>query len=789
MDKSLLVIVIPAANIRELFSPALQDFGLSSEKDIAAFYPFKIECPPISPNPDFIVIRQIELKRPHRAKLTQIFSHYDLLYVAHHEGSDFEENFPIDFDGIQNQICFESFHREPTDSLYQKILTLFRCASKKNKSEAFQQAQNDLMNSFRVDLEMEAELAGQHKKIHCPTQIEMSKDTLILWNDNEFSKKLGKALEPSNIAVSEEDFKQKLNGKKKLLILAELNWNNKNLSHFYGYELANGLIAQNYEFDIAFVSCIDRETLKGINAFSRLLVPLFPHFKLPFPANNELKIVIPPISSTKWSTIRNYYLKPDGIVDKLLHDMKKLTKFTDKGKTIKVLKNIQSYSQILDCPIIEQAKRIEILIEQNAGYLGLEILKLQGLLDEFYLKWLETDKMEPEAPKYSSQVMVVEDDPATLKVLSNGLSNYFTEVVDFTLGSDALSNLNKQSRSYSALIIDMELLDEDGNWQEIQGSDLIEKASHYPHLVIYMFTAYSKRALANIKGKINLGEVNYISKDAINGLPPEMSYKKFAKELMKKIKKRQKFHDGPKLGSWNKGLLHFYYQILQTDEGQNLWFEVTEAVDRFIENEEKKDENIIPSKLFHVDTREFDLDKLKTVLIHRLINLYYQYKEEGPVNFQSHIRKVLGLQIKNAKQYYNSLLGLSAILENSEEKNSVYRIQMKGLFPEEIEWLKTRNKDAHSLKFPKLYQAIEDAKEYLPLQVKHNNHRLLSSIETLDDCLKVIKLFTKLSGKSRFDVGVDLIDYKNNYPKEFSQLKRDPVGRKIAELIEAFDLE
>ncbi len=786
MDKSLLIIVIPAANIRELFSPVLQDFGLSSETDIAAFYPSKIECPPLSPKPDFIVVRQIELKRSHRATLTQIFSHYASLYVVHHEGSGFEENFPFDFDGIQNETYFESFHREPTDPLYQKILTLFRYASKKNKAEAFQQAKNDLTTSFRVDLEMESELANQHEKMRCPSQIEIGKDMLILWNDNKFSKKLSTVLEPKCIAVSASEFKQKRNGKKKLLVLAELNWNNKNLSHFYGYEFANGLIAQNYEFDIAFVSCLDRETLKGVNEFSRLLVPLFPHFKLPFPENTELEIEIPPISPTKWSTIRNYYLKPDGIVDKLLHDMKKLTKFTDKEKIIKVLKNIQSYSPILDMPIIDQAMRIETLIEQNAGYLGFEIQKLQGLLDEFYLKWLETEKREPDTPKYSYQIMIVEDDLSTLKVLSNGLSNYFTEVAEFPLGTDAFSNLHKHQRSYSALIVDMELLDEDGNWQEIQGSDLIEKASHYPHLVIYMFTAYSKRALANIKGKINLGEVNYISKDAINGLPPEMSYKKFAKELMKKIKKRQKFHDGPKLGSWNKGLLHFYHQILQTDEGQNLWFEVTETVDRFIENEEKKDVNIIPSKLFHVDTKEFDLDKLKTVLLHRLINLYYQYKEDS-VNFQSHIRKVLGLQIKNAKQYYNSLLGLSAILENSEEKNSVYRIPIKGLFPEEIEWLKIRNKDADSLKYPKLFQAIADAIDYLPLQIKRANHKILAP-KTLADCVKVIKLFEQLphQSRSRSDIAIDLIDYKNEYQKEFDRLKQEKEGRIIVELIERF---
>lgn len=70
----------------------------------------------------------------------------------------------------------------------------------------------------------------------------MNNSYLILWNKNNFSDKLAKAFRKKKVITlitSKSDFERNLkrNNVQGIVILAELNWNGKKLSDFYGFEI------------------------------------------------------------------------------------------------------------------------------------------------------------------------------------------------------------------------------------------------------------------------------------------------------------------------------------------------------------------------------------------------------------------------------------------------------------------------------------------------------------------------------------------------------------------------
>jgi CheY-like chemotaxis protein len=779
-NDTLVFVIIPSVSIRELFRKTLPDFGKSPDKNAAALSYRQISYLPTESSPDILLVSQRELTAMTRNQIICHISQKQYLYVAHHgslEKSDctFFHTLHTKYD----HVVYQDFNRTEADPFYNVLKKLPSCFEDDATTKVYSQTLRDLHRCFNVNWQLEKQLEQAHQ-LNLPAQtIRIPKDALVLWNPNEFAGALQQIVGRENVAVSPEEFALKCKGKKKLLILAELAWRYRKLSQFSGYELAKDLVAKKSEIDIAFISFLERKGLKASTPAARLLAPIFPHVQMPF--EGELKI--PAFSATKWNIIRQYYLKPDGIVDKLLHDLKKLNKRSGIPRVVDTLERVQTYAPILPEEATRAAERARDLLESDADAAFQEVKELQHLLEKHYHHVISPDRAM--AGRVPYQVMLVEDDSDTLAAVENGLRDYFKTVECFTDGARALEKLTKNHRSYSALIIDMGLLDAEGNWQPVQGYDLIEKAKDYPHLVIFMLTVYSKRALSNIHGSMGFGDIHYLAKDPVRGLPQDRTYSAFAEKLQSLIQARNKFLRGPKFGIWNKGMLQFYYKTLETKEGEKLWGEVIACVDEFIANEEQNNAEIVPKTLFHVETRDFKIQHLKTVLIHRLICLHRQYREHE-IFFEKGIKTSIGFKMSSAKSYFNTLLGFSANNIKTNTESDSWKIRKRNLFDQEYEWLKRKFPRDATVSFPKVIEAFSDAWDYVPAIKRNQLTGFPQSVDSLDDCLAMLKCLPRLPRHTQQDVYEDLLFYAENYPQEFESLRQHEIGRIVARGIDDF---
>jgi CheY-like chemotaxis protein len=771
MNDSIVAVFIPSVSARELFPKNLPDFGKTPEKNAAAFSSEYVSYLPVDWQPDYLFISLRELRQELSEKIKSVFARQSYLYLAHH-GSFENFDFILDHFNINSDhVVFEKFSRTDSDPFFNSFKRLADYYSGKKATNAYRQIFSDLVRAFHVDWQLEDKLKKSHQTLVFPKSLSIPKDSILAWNPGEYAEMLKQLLGEDRIATTEKELRQKIKNQKRLLILAELNWRHKKLSQFYGYELAKDLIARKSEKDIAFISFLDRTTLRACTPTARLLTPIFPHYRLP----RDKEIEFPSFSATKWNIIRHYYLKPDGIVDKLLHDLKKLNPQSRSEIIIDTLARIQTYASILPKEAVEVASQAQKLFGNQPEQAFRKLKFLQDLLENYYKKVVSPPQATLTKSPY--KIMVVEDESDTLAAIEHGLSDFFEVVKCYRIGAEALEDLQKNNRSCSALIVDMELLDNDGNWQAVQGYDLIEKAREFPHLVIYMLTVYSRRALGNIQSTMSSGKVGYLAKDPVRGLPLEKSYSAFSEELQNQIRKNSIYLSGPQNGLWKKGLLQFYYRTLESQEGADLWDDVYRCVDEFLAQDERNEPEIIPRILFHNDTKDFTFYHLKTALTHRLVCLFRQYNEHELV-FQRGIRKSIGFKKSDPKQYFNTLLGFSAINVNKDE--DIWKIQKQNLFEQEINWLQKRMPDDITVQFPRLIETVLDIIEYIPVALRQKIRNFPKAIESLPECHVVIEAIDQLSPQIKMDVLEDLHFYVENYPHEFKQLQQDEDGCAIS---------
>lgn len=226
--------------------------------------------------------------------------------------------------------------------------------------------------------------------------------------------------------------------------------------------------------------------------------------------------------------------------------------------------------------------------------------------------------------------------------------------------------------------------------------------------------------------------------------------------------------------------MQFYYRILESREGEGLWDDVYRCVDEFLAKDERNEPEIISRTLFHNDTKVFTYYHLRTALIHRLFCLFRQYSEHELV-FQRGIKKSIGFRKSAPKQYFNTLLGFSAINVNKNEDS--WKIQKKDLFEQEIAWLQQRMPDDISIRFPRLFETVLDIIDYIPPAIRQQIKSFPKTIESLPDCRFVIDTIDQLSSQIKRDVFEDLHFYIENYPHEFKQLQQNEDGSAIAQVM------
>lgn len=618
-----------------------------------------------------------------------------------------------------------------------------------------------------------------------------SSAVLFFWNEDAFSESLKNNFDEKCIITSQEDFKEKIKrghlaNFKRIVILAELKWDSHAYSDLYGYEIAEQLISKDITRPLLFCSFLERDQIKTMSRSASILCPIFNHIRLPFP-NGFLAGIdkeIDPVSDMRWFYIQNYEIKV-GVIDKICHDLAHYSSITSAPDKLKILETIKSRYDV--CISRESKsflqKSISSLYNADLNASNEQTIQFLAILEK-EKKVDDTAPIKRTAPKYS--IILVEDKEEIRVKLVNDLMQYFT-VFSFGSSAEAFTELSKNSDKISALVTDFELLDNQGNWQNMQGFELLVAANKYPHLALIGLTGIPKTASATINFKLRQScpraAIFYKDTTISSGetkstpFPLNWSAKQFSEVIEQEIERRNAFRQGPKLGAWKIGLLALFYDMKSADENawREFWTSVENCANNIVENNKNSNDSI--KKLFTENKKgNFTAEDLFTALVHRLVNLYYYYSN-NKLDF-SEIKNLIGFVKTDFAQYYNATLGFSA-REKETGSNTIELFKIE-LLPEEAHWLKKQtNLSNIGIKVPQVVRYLQQANEVLPPARQYTK-----SIASLEDLFKMVSYLKK----QKIPKVISTINMLDDYflPNEDNWLGSSVMGRKLLKAINEF---
>ncbi len=427
----------------------------------------------------------------------------------------------------------------------------------------------------------------------------------MVWNNNsykhfysQFKNTLKELTKEFDSITNQSDFNtylKKKNSKNNkcpdiILINVELFWSKS--GNYEGYEIAFQLLEKfkNVENppNIQFFSFVDRKTLyqKAPKAYLPL-IKSFNHKKLP---NTEIDLNT--FNVDKFQYLFKYALKESGILDTILHrlgtDKSNMTDKSADELAQKYCKETQHALEICGADIkkhIEdyQLNKMDSVKFINTLYdlLFIQILKIQEKTDS-------SNNTNKNISKY--KILLLEDDFVTLNKLKVWFEKYF-DVFSTNNGEIAKNELEKNGSQYDALVTDLELLDEEGVFdQPVQGIEIISYTRRMlPNIAIKVITGLGQKGIQLLLPDFK--EADLLKKTRLPFILSEPGFMEYAKEIEKSILERSRYKNmnGPnRFIAWddiNGGkeggkLKRFYYELKyeHNNDFLNMWSQITETV-------------------------------------------------------------------------------------------------------------------------------------------------------------------------------------------------------------------
>lgn len=299
------------------------------------------------------------------------------------------------------------------------------------------------------------------------------------------------------------------------LICVEIGWND-NLVH--GYELALDLmkseLANKKVLHLQFYSFKSRTAWFKYTKLSsryRNLSKSFQHFQLPFLLDNRIELT--KIRKEKWDYLRKFTLSTGGFLSGIKHDLEGLkTRGTNDVSSLKDITNlIRNNESIFGDKIInllnDESKNFDFIVNNL-------ILEIEGLLnilpeDNNKINKQQDDNQNRVKPK----MIIIEDNEIDREKIHSVFQSHFDIPKDgiFNSGEKVMEYLEKDGAFTDILICDLELLNNDGIDNDLQGIDIImEVKSRYPHIVIRIITNIPRKGINYLVGsKILANEIVY----------------------------------------------------------------------------------------------------------------------------------------------------------------------------------------------------------------------------------------------------------------------------------------
>jgi len=318
----------------------------------------------------------------------------------------------------------------------------------------------------------------------------------------------------TKIIISEEelqsisDFKDHLED---VIILCELNWGDKFLQQFHGFEIARELrMRHKLLCPIVFVSTLKRSYFEELAARDARFAILFgtgTGFVELDKMNEDLEKsfqFIPALSEAALADLNEMLLNLKGlVVDRLTHDLQVGMNENDvKG----VMTTVASYLAIHQKAAIGWNEYENRLIQNLTNAVEFNKIK-EELILKCKQELGDTEVTTVVVPsKRRHKILLVEDDTGFRKRLEENLKNDFELVVTST-AEEAISELDKDgTNSIVGVIADWRLYRDNSRtyWQQLQGYEVLDHAAKARFAALFALTAEDDWNVHNIRNLLGL---------------------------------------------------------------------------------------------------------------------------------------------------------------------------------------------------------------------------------------------------------------------------------------------
>jgi len=543
-------------------------------------------------------------------------------------------------------------------------------------------------------------------------QFVKGKDCVFITNEEKFQK-----------LINEWD-----NTYTKIFVLAELGWKENTLFDGYqkGFEIIEKWNSKSSPC-IEFFSMVDRKTISNhVEDNLKFIVKAF-SFTDVLTINKKYKFNTESINQYKWRSFQYMALTNYGILDNLSHRLEYIND-TNKGFEInlnQLISELSPYKEFIGKPISNFIKKIE--------YTNNFVYKLKLLIDR-RINETKGDKVKIVNLPISIKILVIDDNAEDLALIEDSFQRYSNNYIETTTsGEHALKLIKDKKNIFDIVITDLELLDNEGFYQKIQGIEIFEAVNNSEGVVIGVITGLGRKGIAKL---LNINDKLILPKKHLHRFDVDEELDNLLKNLLIQFKQKEdrlKVLYGPSKGSYF-GLTGFKTSLAKAFDieefKKDTWQYAFKILDKFIsKNLKSSDWNKSLKKEENknsLNADEFISSKLKSLLAQRLILIFLALKNNGiilPNDLEEEYFEVLNANELNInKGYVNRISipyntsGLTEPTTNSkgkpDKKINGFCLEARDLFPQELVYIETYNQKKKESDF-KIY-----IKDNSPLTIK-----------------------------------------------------------------------
>ena len=303
-----------------------------------------------------------------------------------------------------------------------------------------------------------------------------------------------------------------------IIIFAELNWNNKSYSNFYGLDIA---VLLRLKFKVLATICIlsflpkeyfdklDEKRIKIIKARGTC----FKQWPVCFSEIESTALPVIPLSKATLAYLSTLLVD----IKSIIIDLKHLRMNMDIDYIRIYLKRLEQFSKTNIYPKLQDLSN-NIISTHNERDEGKFFLLIDELTNTLNVHSQNIKQDMPLNENKRSKILLLDDDDGDLKWAKDALSPYF-EVISFQDGLEAKAYIEQDRKNeLSAVICDWKLLKKNSNeYQDLLGFEVLEFASKNGHYALFSLTSTDDFSLHEIDIHLDFDHIR-ITKDFYKGV-------------------------------------------------------------------------------------------------------------------------------------------------------------------------------------------------------------------------------------------------------------------------------